>query len=591
MQIKQRIISSEHPGLTSLHPILQRIYAARGILDESQLNKTLKSLCPYHTLTDIDKASKRLADALFQQQRILIIGDFDADGATSTALAVSALRQFGAKTVDFLVPNRFQFGYGLTPGIVEVAKRGQPQLIITVDNGIASLDGVQAANDAGIDVLITDHHLPADELPKACAIVNPNQHGDLFPSKSIAGVGVIFYVMLALRRHLSESGWFQAQGIREPNMAQFLDLVALGTVADVVGLDQNNRILVSQGLIRIRQGLCRPGIKALIEVAGRVSERLRESDLGFAIAPRLNAAGRLDDMSLGIDCLLSADDDQARERARHLDALNVERRKIESDMKEQAFAALDQLPVQLDKNSSEMPIALCLSDESWHQGVIGILAGRLKERYHRPVIAFAKVSERELKGSARSIPGLNIRDVLAAIDKNHPGVMTKFGGHAMAAGLSLPPENFQRFRQLFWDEVGEHIEPSQCRGEILTDGSLQAIDLNLELAALLQEAGPWGQQFPEPTFDDRFEILDQRIVGQNHLKLTLCHIDGSEPIDAIAFNVDLNFWPNHRARYLHGAYRLDINEYAGRTKLQLVMVSITEWKGALSTVREEAFMC
>lgn len=590
MQIKQRKISSEPSQLTALHPILQRIYAARGILEASQLDKTLKSLCPYHTLTDIEKASARLGEAIFQQQRLLIIGDFDADGATSTALAVSALRAFGAKTVDFLVPNRFQFGYGLTPGIVEVAKRGQPQLIITVDNGIASLDGVQAANEAGIDVLITDHHLPGETLPKACAIVNPNQAGDLFPSKSIAGVGVIFYVMLALRRHLNECGWFEAQGIREPNMAQFLDLVALGTVADVVGLDQNNRILVNQGLLRIRQGLCRPGIKALVEVSGRVCEKLREGDLGFAIAPRLNAAGRLDDMSLGIECLLSEEDENAREHARHLDTLNVERRKIESEMKEQAFAALDQLPAQLDKTASEMPIALCLADESWHQGVIGILASRLKERYYRPVIAFAQVSRSEMKGSARSIPGLNIRDVLAAIDTDHPGVMTKFGGHAMAAGLSLPPENFRRFRQLFWDEVSKHIDASHCRDELLTDGALRATDLNLEFAALLKEAGPWGQQFPEPTFDDRFEILEQRIVGQNHLKLTLRHIDGSDLIDAIAFNVDLNRWPNHRARYLHGAYRLDLNEYAGRTKLQLVMVSITEWKGASSTVREEALM-
>lgn len=574
MLIKTRTLPTPLPSLSTASPILNRIYAARGIVSEQQLDKRLQALLPFNTLTDIDKAATRLEHALRTQQRILIIGDFDADGATSTALAVSALRTMGALHVEFLVPNRFEFGYGLTKAIVEVAKKWHPQLIITVDNGIASFEGVEAANLAGIDVLITDHHLPAEQLPQACAIVNPNQSGDNFSSKSIAGVGVIFYVMLALRRQLISTDWFTLQAIPEPNMSQFLDLVTLGTVADVVALDQNNRILINQGLQRIRQGLCRPGIRALIEVAGRRCEQLRESDLGFAVAPRLNAAGRLDDMSLGIDCLLCDSLEKARSLADHLDELNLERRRIEAEMKDQALQALDKLASNVLQNTTKLPIALCMQDASWHQGVIGILAGRLKERFHRPVIAFAAVSDSELKGSARSIPGLNIRDVLAAIDKDNPGLITKFGGHAMAAGLSLRPEAFVPFQQALLAEVEKHIDLSQCAGELLSDGPLQAIDINLDLARLLQDAGPWGQQFPEPVFDNGFEILDQRLVGQHHLKLALKHEQGGEPIDAIAFNIDLKAWPNHRARYLHAVYKLDINEYNGRTKLQLVVLAM-----------------
>ena len=574
MLIKKRSLPTILPPLNNISSVLQRIYAARGIVSEEQIDKRLQSLLPYTTLTDIEKAAVRLEQALCSQQRILIIGDFDADGATSSALAIAALRAMGALHVEFLVPNRFEFGYGLSPAIVDVAKKWHPNLIITVDNGIASIEGVEAANQAGIDVLITDHHLPAEILPNACAIVNPNQLGDHFPSKSIAGVGVIFYVMVALRRQLSNSGWFKSQQITEPNMAQFLDLVAFGTVADVVPLDQNNRILINQGLLRIRQGLCRPGIKALIEVAGKRCEQLRESDIGYAVAPRLNAAGRLDDMSLGIDCLLCDDLEKARSLASHLDELNGERRRIEAEMKEQAMQALDKLALNDNSQAQQLPIALCLLDESWHQGVIGILAGRLKERYHRPVFAFAAVSENELKGSARSIPGLNIRDVLAAVDKDHPGLMTKFGGHAMAAGLSLRPDAFPSFRQALLDEVGKHINLSQCAGELLSDGALQWTELTLALATSLQESGPWGQQFPEPVFDNVFEILEQRIVGQNHLKLTLQHEQGGEPIDAIAFNIDLKRWPNHRARYLHAVYKLDINEYNGRRKLQLIIAAM-----------------
>ncbi|MDP1603184.1 MAG: single-stranded-DNA-specific exonuclease RecJ [Legionella sp.] len=573
MLIKQRELPESVPALGQMSPVLQRIYATRGITDETQLDKRLQTLLPFNTLSDIDKACARLKIALEKQQRILIIGDFDADGATSTAVAIAALKTMGAAHVDYLVPNRFEFGYGLTPAIVDVAKKWQPDLIITVDNGIASIEGVDAANEVGIDVLITDHHLPAETLPKACAIVNPNQTGDEFNSKSIAGVGVIFYVMLALRRHLTNDGWFTAQSIPEPNMSQFLDLVALGTVADVVALDQNNRILVNQGLTRIRQGLCRPGIKALIDIAGRDITRLRESDLGFAVAPRLNAAGRLDDMSLGIECLLCDDINKARDFAEQLNELNHERRVIEAEMKEQALIAVEKLTKKLE-HSQKLPVALCLLDNTWHQGVIGILAGRLKERYHRPVIAFAQVNDTELKGSARSVSALNIRDVLAAVDKDNPGLITKFGGHAMAAGLSLTLDNFSAFQEAFTLEVARHLDVSQCEGQLMTDGALTAKEITMETALLLQTAGPWGQQFPEPCFDNVFEVLDQRLVGQHHLKLTLVHAAGGEPIDAIAFNIDLNCWPNYRVKQVHIAYKLDINVYKGRSRLQLLVEAL-----------------
>lgn len=572
MQIKQR---ETHPAkeLAHLPPLLQRIYSARGITHASQLDKGLPHLLPYHGLSDIDKACTRLGLALEKGERILIIGDFDADGATSTALAVSALKAMGAAHVDYLVPNRFEFGYGLTPAIVEVAKTMKPHLIITVDNGISSIEGVAVATAEGIDVLITDHHLPGDELPKACAIVNPNQHQDGFLSKSIAGVGVIFYVMLALRRWLVNKNWFVQQAIPEPNMAEFLDLVALGTVADVVALDQNNRILVNQGLTRIRQGKCRKGILALIAVAGRKPSQLRESDLGFAIAPRLNAAGRLEDMSLGIECLLCEKETTAQQLAEHLDNLNQERRVIEAEMKEQAFTIIEHLTNKMQA-AETLPRALCLMDPSWHQGVIGILAGRLKERYHRPVIIFAKINDQELKGSARSVLRLNIRDALAAVDQKYPGLIIKFGGHAMAAGLSIAPNQLSAFRQAFIEEVSCHIDDSHCTGQLLTDGALEAHELSLETALLLQQSGPWGQQFPEPCFDNIFELIEQRLVGQQHLKLTLALPGTQVFIDAIAFNISLAEWPNHRAKYVRVVYKLDINLYQGRTRLQLLIEAI-----------------
>ncbi|MBI2784835.1 MAG: single-stranded-DNA-specific exonuclease RecJ [Legionella longbeachae] len=579
MQIRQRTQPTQEVRLPGIPDVLRRIFVARGITDISQLDKQLQNLLPFDTLKGMDTACLRLEKALREQHRILIIGDFDADGATSTALGITALRAMGAKFIDYLVPNRFEFGYGLTPQIVDVANKWKPALIITVDNGIASFEGVERANQLGIDVLITDHHLPAETVPNAYAIVNPNQQGCQFPSKSIAGVGVIFYVMLALRRHLVNCNWFDEMNIAEPNMASFLDLVALGTVADVVGLDQNNRIMVNQGMARIRQGLCRVGIHALIEVSGREYARLRESDLGFAIAPRLNAAGRLDDMALGIECLISSDQQQARNYCQQLDELNEERKQIESEMKEQAMLALEKLAISVDYNNNHLPIALCLYDQTWHQGVIGILAGRMKERYHRPVIAFAAVSEDELKGSARSVPDLNIRDVLAAIDKDNPGMIKKFGGHAMAAGLSIHPDFLKVFRDALVIEVNKHINLSQCEGELLTDGSLQPEEFNLETAQVIQQAGPWGQQFSEPVFDNVFEILDQRLVGKNHLKMTLATTQGNQQVDAIAFNVDLKSWPNYRIKYIHAAYKLDINFFKGRTQLQLLIQ-------AMNTVNE-----
>jgi len=572
MKIKRRVTEQSSSALSTLPPLLKRIYTARGILNTTEVDYSLKTLLPYHTLKDIEKASKRLMKALQQQERILVIGDFDADGATSTALAVSALKTFGALHIDFLVPNRFQFGYGLTKEIVALAHTTkQPELIITVDNGISSIEGVQAANEAGIDVIITDHHLPAEQLPQAHAIVNPNQPHDLFPSKSIAGVGVIFYVMLSLRRMLVEADYFTSLKLPEPNMSQFLDLVALGTVADVVALDQNNRILVYQGLQRMRQGLCRPGIRALIEIANRDITLLRESDLGFAVAPRLNAAGRLDDMAQGIYCLLSDTDTTAHQLAKTLDTLNEERRHIESEMKLQALEAIEALSLHGDK----LPTALCMYEKSWHQGVIGILAGRLKEQYQRPVIAFAKVSASELKGSARSIMGLNIRDLLATIDKTHPKLIQKFGGHAMAAGLSLHPDDFKAFQDAFISEATAILAHAEPPGEILSDGILEANELTVTTAQLLQNAGPWGQAFPEPLFDDIFEVIEQRIVGTNHLKLTLMHPTGTVPVDAIAFNIDPQEWPNHRASKVHVAYKLDINTFRGRTRVQLMINALT----------------
>lgn len=552
-----------------IHPVLRRIYAARGITSKTELEKGLEQLLPFHDLKGISAAANCLAEALQLQERILVIGDFDADGATSSALAVSALRVYGAKDVGFLVPNRFEYGYGLTPEIVAVAAKWQPQLLVTVDNGIASCEGVAAAKALGLKVVITDHHLAGSELPQADAIVNPNQPGCAFNSKHLAGVGVIFYVMLALRSRLRELNWFQQQGLPEPNMGQFLDLVALGSFADVVPLDKNNRILVHQGVQRIRAGKCRPGILALIKAAKRDYQRLTATDLGFAVAPRLNAAGRLDDMSLGIECLLTADPQQAQAMAEQLDMLNQERRLIEAEMQQQALSELAKL--NIFDHRADLPTGLCLFNESWHQGVIGILAGRLKDRLYRPVVIFALANDGELKGSARSVANVHIRDVFDAIATANPGLITKFGGHAMAAGISMPRVHFERFAAAFDQEVRKYLPADRLRGEIESDGELSFEDLNIELASKLREAGPWGQAFPEPVFDGRFKVLQQRLVAGKHLKLQLAVSESAPPIDAIAFNIDLNCWPNQQAEYVVAAYRLDINEFRGQQQVQLLV--------------------
>jgi single-stranded-DNA-specific exonuclease len=564
----RRPVPTENLQFTAeIHPVLQRIYAARGVIDHTAFDKSLETLLPYQSLHGINDAVIILTNALIQQKRILVLGDFDADGATSCALAVSALQAMGATQVSYLVPNRFEYGYGLTPEIVDVACHYQPDVLITVDNGITSHAGVVTAQAAGMQVIITDHHLPGETLPAADAIVNPNLVGDTFPSKNLAGVGVVFYVMLALRSHLRAMNWFQQQGIAEPNMGQFLDLVALGTIADVVPLDKNNRILAHQGLKRIQAGKARPGIKALLHVAKRNEATVVASDLAFAVAPRLNAAGRLDDMSLGITGLLATDMTRAQHIAQELDALNHERRLIETDMQEQAFTQLRQLA--WDKLEA-CPVGLCLFQDDWHQGVIGILASRIKDKLHRPVVAFAAVNDNELKGSARSVTGVHIRDIFQAIDAQHPGLILKFGGHAMAAGITIPRSHFKEFSGAFAAEVAKHLNEDQLYHTLHTDGELQAADITVELAELLRDAEPWGQAFPEPLFDGIFTIIEQRLVGGKHLKLTLSLSGTNRPIAAIAFNINLDEWPNHRCQRIQGAYRLDINEFNGRRSVQLI---------------------
>ncbi len=566
MLIETRPLPAQLPALGDLPPLLTRLYAARGVASAAELDKGLKSLLPFTLFKGMPEAVAVLRNALEQRQSILVIGDFDADGATASGVAVLALRALGAAHVDYLVPNRFEFGYGLTPEIVEVALTRQPQLLLTVDNGISSIEGVAAARAAGLSVVVTDHHLPAAQLPNADAIVNPSQPGCDFPSKAIAGVGVIFYVMLALRAELRSCGWFNEQR-PEPNLAELLDLVALGTVADVVPLDANNRILVHQGLARIRSGRCRPGIRALLEVAGRPAQRLVSTDLGFIVGPRLNAAGRLDDMSLGIECLITDDEDHAQDLARELEGLNRDRKAIERDMQQQALASLEATSL----SDQEMAFGLCLFDPDWHQGVIGILASRLKDRYHRPVIAFADAGDGMLKGSARSVAGLHIRDALDAVAASHPGLISKFGGHAMAAGLSLPQERFAVFCQAFDAEVRRQLCAEDLTGRLLCDGELAAEEFTLAIATQLREAGPWGQHFPEPGFFGEFHLVQQRLVGERHLKMVLQLPGCADLLDGIAFAIDPAIWPNPTITRVKLAFTLDINEYRGRQNLQLLV--------------------
>ena len=563
----------------STHPLLRRVLCNRQLHSSEELQLGLDNLLTPDRLMGMEAAIDLLIDALQHQSRILIVSDFDADGATSCALAISALTQMGAQQVSYIVPNRFEYGYGLTPEIVELAKTRNPDLIITVDNGISSIEGVAAANAAGIKTLITDHHLPAATTPAAAAIVNPNQTGCDFPSKSLAGVGVIFYVMLALRSRLRDMEWFAATGIPEPNLAGLLDLVALGTVADVVALDRNNRILVDEGLKRIRAGRTRPGISALLQVSNRSPANLGAADLGFSIGPRLNAAGRLDDMSAGIECLLATNAGKAYELALALDAMNQDRKQIENVMREQAFQFLDELAFDADT----IPAALCLFDARWHQGVVGILASRVKDKYHRPSIAFAEVVDSEtgnieLKGSARSIKGFHIRDALDAVASKHPGLISKFGGHAMAAGLSLEKDNLAQFATVFEAEALRLLDADELQASILSDGEVEPQWFTLEVAEVLATAGPWGQEFPEPQFNGVFKIVQQRTLADKHLKLVLSPPEfQGQVLDAIAFNLGPDEWPPTGASEISIAYRLDINEFRGKRSLQLMIEKILDY--------------
>ncbi|MCW8905665.1 MAG: single-stranded-DNA-specific exonuclease RecJ [Sedimenticola sp.] len=550
------------PGI---HPVLQRVYAIRGISGAAQLNYSLDTLIPPSRLGNTDRAARLIADVLRRNGHILILADFDADGATSCALATRALREMGAQNVSFMVPNRFVDGYGLTVQIAQKALSRNPDLVVTVDNGISSLEGVSLLRKQGVEVLITDHHLAGPRLPEASVIVNPNSPGEEFPSKHLAGVGVVFYVMVALRAFLREEGWFDQGSIREPNLAELLDLVALGTVADVVRLDRNNRILVQQGLQRIRAGQCCPLIRAILTGANRHPDEVVAADLGFVVGPRLNAAGRIDDMSVGIVGLLSDSMVEASRTAQLLDELNRERRSIEQGMKQQATRLLDTLELE-----GELPGGICVYDPGWHQGVIGILASRIKERYHRPVIAFAEDDETSLKGSARSVASVHIRDALDAIATANPGLLEKFGGHAMAAGLSLAKKDLAHFRRCFDEEILRRLEGEVHAGEYLSDGPLLREDMTLPLAEQISRGGPWGQGFPEPLFDGHFRVLSQRRVGGEHARLVLQDCPGTE-YNAIAFN-QAEGLPDRPGADIHAVYRLTVNRYRGERQMQLQIV-------------------
>lgn len=563
--LKVRPVPAIPPALQGLHPVLARVYAARGVTSPEEMQHRLKLLASPTQLKGLEEAIVLLAAAVKSQQRILVVGDFDADGATSTALTVLALRAIGARYVDYLVPNRFRFGYGLTPEIVEVALAEKaPDLIITVDNGISSREGVARARAAGVKVLITDHHLTGKDLPDADAIVNPNQPDCAFPSKNLCGVGVVFYLLASLVTRLRSEGWFADRPV--PAMTDFLDIVALGTVADVVPLDFNNRILVAQGLERIRAGRCRPGITALLRVGKRDPAALQADDLAFTIAPRLNAAGRLDDMSHGIECLLADSPVVAQQLAEELDALNMERREIESGMQREALAILE----RLDWEEDALPSAVVLYEPGWHQGVIGIVAGRLKDRFHRPAIVFAPADDSgdAIKGSARSIPGVHMRDAIERVATLTPGLVTHFGGHAMAAGLTIPSARFDEFACRFREVVASVATEEHLTATLLTDGELQPPQFTTGLAQLLREGGPWGQAFPEPLFTGEFVRVDHRVLKDRHMKLTLRHPGNGPLLEAIAFNTDMVHWQEPPERLLL-AYRLDINTFRGETRLQM----------------------
>ncbi|TOA72941.1 single-stranded-DNA-specific exonuclease RecJ [Vibrio parahaemolyticus] len=556
----------------SIPPILKRIYINRGITDIAQLETSARGLHSYQKLGGIEQAVELLFQAIQEQKRIIVVGDFDADGATSSALSVLALRMLGSNNVDYLVPNRFEDGYGLSPEVVDQALELGAEMIMTVDNGVSSIEGVRYAKENGITVLVTDHHLPGQVLPEVDAMVNPNLDSCAFPSKALAGVGVAFYLMMALCVHMRKHNWFAQQGMQEPKLMELIDLVALGTVADVVPLDENNRILVHQGLQRIRAGKARPGIQALIEVAKRDARRLVASDFGFALGPRINAAGRLDDMSFGVELLMCNNIHAARRMASELDGLNQTRKEIEEGMKQEAMAFCERL--QFGENS-ELPYGLSLFQRDWHQGVIGILASRIKEKFHRPVIAFADGGEGTIKGSCRSIPGLHMRDALDFIDTQNPGLIIKFGGHAMAAGLTIKEQDFERFSRLFDEVVKNELDEAALKGVILTDGELKPEEFSMHIAEQLRAGGPFGQAFPEPIFDGEFNVLHQKLVGEKHLKLMLEPLYKGHPtnvmIDGIAFNVDLRRWPDASVKTVRLAYKLDVNEFRGNQSLQLMI--------------------
>ncbi|EPT9254673.1 single-stranded-DNA-specific exonuclease RecJ [Vibrio alginolyticus] len=556
----------------SIPPILKRIYINRGITDLSQLETSASGLHSYQKLGGIEQAVDLLFQAIKEQKRIIVVGDFDADGATSSALSVLALRMLGSHNVDYLVPNRFEDGYGLSPEVVDQALELGAEMIMTVDNGVSSIEGVRYAKENGITVLVTDHHLPGQVLPDVDAMVNPNLESCSFPSKALAGVGVAFYLMMALCVHMRKHNWFAEQGMQEPKLMELIDLVALGTVADVVPLDENNRILVHQGLQRIRAGKARPGIQALIEVAKRDARRLVASDFGFALGPRINAAGRLDDMSFGVELLMCNNIHAARRMASELDGLNQTRKEIEEGMKQEAMAFCERLQFG---EGNELPYGLALFQRDWHQGVIGILASRIKEKFHRPVIAFADGGEGTIKGSCRSIPGLHMRDALDFIDTQNPGLIIKFGGHAMAAGLTIKEQDFERFSRLFDEVVKKELDEAALKGVIMSDGELKPEEFSMHVAEQLRSGGPFGQAFPEPIFDGEFKVLHQKLVGEKHLKLMLEPLYKGHPtnvmIDGIAFNVDLRRWPDASVKTVRLAYKLDVNEFRGNQSLQLMI--------------------
>ncbi|ORU93069.1 MAG: single-stranded-DNA-specific exonuclease RecJ [Cycloclasticus sp. symbiont of Bathymodiolus heckerae] len=551
--------------LAEVHPVLRQVYLNRGITQQEQLDRTLKNLPSYQSLTGIESAVRIIKEAIQTNKKILIVADFDADGATSCAVAIRGLKMLGANNVDFVVPDRFKFGYGLTPEIVDVALELSPDLIITVDNGISSVEGVAYAIENGCQVVVTDHHLPPKKLPNAHAIVNPQLINDEFPSKALAGVGVMFYVLLALRASLKNDGVFEGQSA--PNLANLLDIVALGTVADVVPMDETNRKLVHQGILRIQASQCVPGIAALLRIAKREPDRVVSSDLGFAIGPRLNAAGRLDDMSLGIRCLLTDNEQEALNIAEQLDMLNIERRSIEDDMKQDAYKILASFNV---KENQQEQWGVCLFDEHWHQGVIGILASRIKEKLNRPVIAFAKADNGDVKGSARSIAGLHIRDTLDDVASQHPGLLKKFGGHAMAAGMSFAEKDLDTFKDAFNQAVKKRLNNQVPENVFLVDGEIPDNDINLNLAETLRQAGPWGQNFPEPIFVGVFNVSKACIVGQKHVKLELTTQNTNRKIDAIYFNVDNPDSVIGLAK-VKVVYQLDVNTYMGRSNVQLMV--------------------